>query len=217
MTGTFIALEGADGAGKSSQAQLLADALIDRGLDVVRVREPGGTALGEAVRELLLDPASGELDVRTELFLFLAARAELTRTRIRPALERGAVVLADRFFASTAVYQGHAHLGEQPLPMARIVEMAHVATYDLVPDLTLVFDIGVDTLRQRLAQTKAGADRIEGRGDAFFAAVIDGYRAYAACAKEPVVLIDATRAIEAIFADVLAACLPVCAASGHRP
>jgi dTMP kinase len=186
--GAFIVLEGPDGAGKTTQARRLVERLEERGLDAVLVREPGGTAVGEAVRAVLLDPANEPMDARTELLLYMASRAQLCREVIRPALERGAVVVADRFLASSAVYQGIA--GGVGLEAVR--EVGAVATGGLAPDLTLLLDLDPARALERVARGRS-LDRMERKSIAYHRAVCEGYRAYAAGAPEQVERIDAGR------------------------
>lgn len=155
--GLLIVFEGAEGAGKSTQLKLLADALGARGRNVVAVREPGGTVLGDEIRRLLLDP-SMQLDIvaRAEALLFMASRAQLVEQEIRPALESGAIVLLDRFFLSTYAYQGAGRgLDENDLRAAN-----GVATSGLVPDLVLLLTLPVSEGLSRAAQ-RGGHDRIE--------------------------------------------------------
>jgi len=155
--GLLIVFEGAEGAGKSTQLKLLADALGSRGENVVAVREPGGTVLGDEIRRLLLDPAM-QLDIvpRAEALLFMASRAQLVEQEIRPALESGAIVLLDRFFLSTYAYQGAGRgLDETDLRSAN-----GVATSGLVPDLVLLLTLPVSEGLSRAAQ-RGGHDRIE--------------------------------------------------------
>ncbi len=148
--GAFVTLEGPDGAGKSVQARLLADRLAANGKEVVLTREPGGTELGERVREILLEAAPQTHDAASDAFLFNAARAQLVRRVIRPALERGAVVVCDRFADSTLAYQGYG--GGVPLEDLR--ELAQLATQDLVPNRTVLLDLPVEV---GLARRRGGA------------------------------------------------------------
>ncbi|MFH0911215.1 MAG: dTMP kinase [Planctomycetota bacterium] len=188
--GIFLAIEGPDGGGKTTQAGLLAEHLRKAGREVVPVREPGGTPLGERVRALLLEEDFSGMDVRTELFLFMAARAELVRQVIRPALARGAAVLSDRFLLSTLVYQGLA--GGLPLEEVRVA--GRTATGGLAPDLTLVLDVPAEV---GLARLKRAPDRMEEKGLAFHRAIRQGYLDLAP--NDPgIVVIDATQPAEAV-------------------
>ncbi len=140
MAAVFISLEGPDGSGKSAQARLLADRLIGLGRDVLLTREPGGTELGERIRELLLQTSAESHDAVSDAFLFNAARSQLVTRLIRPALERGAIVICDRYADSTLAYQGYG--GGVPLDELR--QLARVSTGGLVPHRTVLLDVPVD-------------------------------------------------------------------------
>lgn len=169
LEGLFITFEGLDGCGKTTQMDLLAEALRDRGYVVLVTREPGGTALGERVRDLLLDPRHHGMSARAEALLYAAARAQLVEQVIRPALEDGQIVLCDRYLDSSLAYQGYGrHLGTDD-----IVTLNVWATQGLFPDLTLFLDLD-DSLRStRLA---AVPDRLEAEDDEFHKRVAEGYR-----------------------------------------
>ena len=161
--GHFISLEGGEGAGKSTLLNGLRDHLIQHGVELVQTREPGGTALGEAVRAIVLDPAQRGLLAETELLLMFASRAQLVREVIEPALAAGRWVLCDRFADASYAYQG----GGRGQPLERIAELECWACNGLVPDLTLLLDLPVATGRARAAD-RGAADRIETEADAFF-------------------------------------------------
>jgi dTMP kinase len=172
-TGRLIVLEGSEGAGKTTQIRLLAEKLRSHGFDVLPVREPGGTALGDAIRGLLLDPTQ-HITPAAEALLFMASRAQLMHDEIDPALERGVVVLMDRFFLSTYAYQ----VDGRGLPEAEVRESNALATCGRVPDLTIVLSItaaeGMDRATARGAQ-----DRIEQLGDDFHARVESAFSRFA--------------------------------------
>lgn len=197
--GIFITFEGGEGSGKSTQIRLLARTLEAHGMTVRILREPGGTAPGEAVRRILLDPQHVGLDARAELLLYEAARAQLVAEIIEPALEAGEVVLCDRFFDSTTAYQGYG----RGLPVEQIVALNMMATGGLVPDRTLLLDVdpGVGVGRA----TTGGADRLEGESAAFHESVREGFRALAAQEPERVRLIDADGSVEAVAEKVVSA------------
>lgn len=185
--GKFISLEGGEGAGKSTLLAGLHAHLEQRGIVVVRTREPGGTGLGEAVRAIVLDPALGEMSAETELLLMFASRAQLVRELIEPALAAGQWILCDRFADASHAYQG-AGRGQ---PAERIDDLESWTCKGLKPDLTLLLDLPVATGRARV-EGRGAADRIESEADAFFERVRACYRQRAA--DEPVrfALIDAT-------------------------
>ncbi|HEX7120866.1 MAG TPA: dTMP kinase [Gemmatimonadaceae bacterium] len=192
MAGALIVFEGVEGAGKSTQVRRLRDRLEAAGVPVTAVREPGGTPLGDAVRELLLDPASS-LDARAEALLFMASRAQLIRDVIGPALERGEFVLSDRFFLSTYAYQ----IAGRGLPEREVREANRLATGGLTPNLTLVLDLPVDDGMRR-ARARSGPDRMERSGAEFHERVRCAFREYATPAWQaahpecgPIVLVDA--------------------------
>ncbi len=143
----FITLEGPEGSGKTTQAQRLAGWLIQRGYDVLAVREPGGTAIGDAVRHTLLDFASAGMDARAEVLLFCAARAQLVSDKIVPHLARGGIVVCDRFADSSLAYQGYG----RGLDLDVLRRLLAFATHSLLPNLTLLLDVDVDTGLRRKA------------------------------------------------------------------
>lgn len=176
MAGLFITLEGPEGSGKSTHAKRLAEQLTSRGFDVVHTHEPGGTAIGEKVREVLLSLSSDGMSARTELFLFLASRAEHVEKVIKPALAEGKIVICDRFSDATMAYQGHGRL----LDEGTISEMNEFATGGLKPDLTIVLDIQAPVgLRKALAARDGKGDRMEKAEVGFHQRVRAGYIALA--------------------------------------
>jgi dTMP kinase len=191
--GLFVTLEGIDRAGKSTQARLLAEALGDA---AVAVREPGGTAVGERVRELLKDPAI-EIGAEAEALLFAAARAELVARVVRPALAAGRVVVCDRFLDSSLAYQGAA----RGLGLERVAAVNELATGGLVPDVTVLLRIEPEAAGARTGES----DRLEGEGVAFQRAVAEGYDRLAAAHPERIRVVDAARPPEEVHRDVLAA------------
>jgi dTMP kinase len=202
--GRLIAFEGVEGAGKSTQLELLRRALEGRGgppvgREVVVTREPGGTPVGERVRALLLDPAV-ELHPRAEALLFAAARAELVERVIRPALERGAVVLCDRYLDSSLAYQG----GARGLGLGPVEEVNRFATGGLLPDLVVLLDLDpADGLRRRAGHR----DRIEAQDLGFHRRVRDTFRDLAAADPERFTVVDAAAPAPEVAARVQAAVL----------
>jgi dTMP kinase len=195
MRGLFITLEGIDGGGKSTQASLLAEWLRAEGRCVVLTRQPGGTPVGERLRELVLSPAN-HIVPEAELFLYLADRAVHVAEVIRPALARGCVVVSERYTDSTLAYQGYGR-GLDVNLLRRLNEMA---TGGLAPDLTLVLDVPPE--RARLDASRL--DRLESEGQAFAARVAAGFRALAQVEPERVKLVDGTQRVEAVQAQIIA-------------
>jgi dTMP kinase len=193
MQGLFVTFEGIDRSGKTTQARLLCDAL---GHEALPVREPGGTAVGERVRELLKDP-SASIGPEAEALLFAAARSELVAQVIRPALEEGRIVVSDRFLDSSLAYQGAA----RGLGIDEVERINRWATGGLKPDLTLLLEIGTDAAAARGSE----ADRFESEGDSLQGAVLDAYDRLAEAEPERWRRIDAARPPDAVHADVLAA------------
>ncbi len=206
LAGALTVFEGAEGVGKSTQLRLLSEWLTARGSGVVAVREPGGTALGDQIRRLLLDPAS-EMTARAEALLFMASRAQLVEREIRPALAAGATVLVDRFFLSTYAYQG----AGRELPEAELRMANSIATAGLVPDLTLLLMMPVEEGLTR-ATRRGGRDRMERAERAFHDRVAGAFETYASAAWQgahpecgPITPVDALGPETAVFDRVLAA------------
>ena len=184
LRGLFITFEGLDGCGKSTQMELLAEGLREKGYVVLLTREPGGTPLGEAIRDLLLDPRHHGMSARAEALLYAAARAHLVEQVIRPALEDGQVVLCDRYLDSSLAYQGYG----RGLGTDDIVTLNVWATACLFPDLTLLLDLD-DSLRS--ARLAAVPDRLEAEDDDFHGRVADGYRTLATLHPHRIRSVDA--------------------------
>ena len=200
--GKFIALEGGEGAGKSTQARLLAASLQARGISCVVTREPGGTAGAEAIRALLLGTQGEGWHPRAEALLFAAARSDHVERLIRPALDRGEWVICDRFVDSSRAYQG----GGGGLTDADVIELHRIGSQGLLPDLTLLVDVSPAVAAARLAKRDSGAaDRIGGRGAAYHAAVAAAFARFAEAEPERFARIDGDESAEAVHAAVLAA------------
>ncbi len=194
--GTFVAFEGGDGAGKSTQIRLLADVLTQGGRDVVVSREPGGTEVGLSIRSVVLH---GEhVDARAEALLFAADRAHHVATVIRPALERGAIVLCDRFMDSSIAYQGVA----RALDRDQIRDLSLWATAGLLPDLTVLLDVDPAQGRSRRGRVH---DRVESEGDTFHTAVRRGFLDLAERAPQCYLVLDASRSQGGLHADITTA------------
>lgn len=199
--GIFITFEGGDGAGKTTQLDLLCSTLSERGYDVVKLHEPGGTELGEQIRRVLLEDRREEMDPRAELMLFEAARAQLVSQVIRPALVQGKVVVCDRFCDSTVAYQGYGrHLG------AELVDQANKAvTQGLEPDCTILLEVPVQAglERAKAASANGTGDRMEQAGTPFHERVGEAFEALAREHAERFAVIDARGTLEEVAAAVM--------------
>ena len=195
LKGLFIVLEGLDGCGKSTQAELLSDFFARRGIRYLHVREPGGTSLGDKLRQILLDPQT-VLTRWGEVLLLAAARAQLVQDLVRPALARGEIVISDRSLFSSLAYQGYG-LG-QDVELVKRVNLE--AVEGLLPDLTFFLEIeaGVGLARQA---TRRGLDRIEQRDEGFFQRVVEGYRQLAR--DYDFVRLDGTLPVEVVHEQIL--------------
>ena len=204
MAGRFIALEGGEGVGKSTQLRLLANACRARGLTVVTTREPGGTPGAEAIRAMVLDPSGEGWGPRAEALLFAAARADHVDRLIRPALERGDWVLTDRYLDSSRAYQG----GGSGLDDAEILALHQIGSNGLLPDRTVLLELAPARAAQRLAARDLGqSDRIGGRDTAYHARVATAFRRFAQDDPARFALIDADGTPDAVHARVLATVL----------
>lgn len=194
--GKLITFEGIDGCGKSTQVQMLSDHLSSLGYSVVVVREPGGTDVGEAIRDILL---SVELSPcpETELLLYLASRAQLTRQIIFPALNEGKVVIADRFADSSTVYQGYA----RGIGMETVKKLNAFATMNLVPSITFILDIPEEIAAERMKLKSK--DRLEKEGTDFLKKAREGYLILAREEPERFVVVNASRSPDVIFEEIL--------------
>lgn len=205
-TGRFIALEGGEGAGKSTQARLLAEALRARGIEVVTTREPGGTPGAEAIRALLLHGDGDEWSPRAEALLFAAARSDHVEKLIRPALARGAWVVCDRFLDSSRAYQG----GGGGLSDRDIRELHRIGSSGLLPDMTVLIEVSPDVANQRLVlRDSAGTDRIGSRDSVYHARVAVAFSDFAEAEPGRFVRIDGNGSPEATQALVLDALAPL--------
>ncbi len=196
LPGKFVVFDGPDGSGKTTQFRQLADAARAAGVETVEVREPGGTAIGEKIRAILLDPIHAEMVTRCEMLLYMASRAQLVEERVRPALARGAFVLADRFISSTLAYQGTAG----GIDRASILAIGEIAIGGRWPDLVVVFDVDSETAARRVSPTR---DRMEQKDRAYHTRVRDGYLDQAKADPQHYLVIDATRAPEQVYASLV--------------
>lgn len=194
----FITFEGSEGCGKSTQVKLLACRLESVGIPVLVTREPGGTPIGETIRELLqFAPESAAMTPETEVLLFEASRSQLVREVIQPSLRAGKCVIADRFFDSTTVYQGVA----RKLDAEMVAQLNAVAVADCLPDVTFVLDVDVETARARMKGPRL-PDRMEQQSDDFYECVTAGYRDLAKSEPKRVVLLDGSRSRNDISNDI---------------
>ena len=196
----FISLDGLDGTGKSTQCRLLADWLRKQGHEVIECADPGGTAAGDAIREILLGQKH-DLALPCEALLFMASRAQLTAEVIRPALDAGRTVVADRFLLANVVYQGHAG-GLDP---NQLWEIGKVATGGLLPHLTFVLDLPVATA---LSRRSGPADRVESRDIAYHSRVREGFLAEARRHPDTIQVVDASQPIPSVQEQILRALAP---------
>lgn len=201
--GKLIVFEGAEGAGKTTQLKLLAERLTSRGVECLAVREPGGTPVGDVIRDLLLDPEAS-ISPSAEALLFMSSRAELVSRELRPKLEAGQVVIVDRFFLSTYAYQV---LG-RGLPEEDVRAANRLATGGLVPDLTILLDVPVAVGMGR-ADSRGARDRMERSGDDFHTRVGEAFALFTSSDWQashpecgPIVRLDSTGSEESVFADV---------------
>lgn len=199
MNAMFISVEGADGSGKSTQIELLKNYLVQQGYDDVLItREPGGTKISEAIREIILNKDYTEMGYMTEAMLYASARAQLVSEVILPALEAGKAVISDRFVDSSAVYQGMA----RGLGIEKIYELNSFALQGLMPDLTIHLDIPAVRGLER-AKDRAELDRMELESIEFHEKVAQGYRDLAKRFPTRIHTIDATQSIEAIHTQIV--------------
>jgi dTMP kinase len=195
----FLTFEGPEGSGKSTQIKLLADALTARGCDVLSLREPGGTSIGDQIRAVLHDLRNREMHPRAEILLYNAARAQIVEQAIKPHLARGGIVLCDRFADSTLAYQGYG----RGLDLADVRHIVAFATQNLEPDLTLYLDIEVEA---GLARRRTGGEwnRMDDQTLEFYRRVRDGYRQLMAKEPQRWVVIDAARGVDEVRRDIRA-------------
>lgn len=209
LRGKFIVFDGNEGCGKSTQASLLRDRLVrEAGLDVLLVRDPGTTRIGEQIRQILLNPDNAEMSMRAEMLLYMAARAQMMKEIIQPALDSGKLVLSDRFISSTLAYQ----LGGDGLTAQQIRNIGDVAISRRWPDLTLIFDLPVELSSQRVkpkftrsdkdAAAKAEKDRIEQRSRDYHEQVRQNYLDQVHSNPDQYRLIDASKSVEGVHEDV---------------
>lgn len=198
MKGYFITIEGSDGSGKSTQLKKIISYLEEKQVDLVVTREPGGTSVAEAIRELILDPAHPEMTAKTEMLLYAAARAQHVEEKILPALKAGKVVLSDRYVDSSIAYQAYGRgLGEM------VAQVNAIATGGLVPDLTIFLDLppAVGMARKQQEENHE-LDRLEQEKLEFHQKVYEGYDALCKAEPDRICRIDAGGSIEEVFGQI---------------
>ena len=197
--GLWITVEGGDGSGKTTQSELLAQWLASQGRTVVRTREPGGTEVGQLIRNIVLHHP-GDIAPRAEALLYAADRAHHVATLVRPALERGDVVLQDRYLDSSVAYQGAGRV----LDGTEVRDLSLWATEGALPDLTVLLDIDEATARTRLDAADKPFDRLEAEGDSFHARVREAFLGLAAAEPERFLVVDAAGDVDTIAATIRA-------------
>jgi len=195
FSGKFIVLDGPDGCGKTTQTELLADWLKGKGADVVTFREPGGTAIGEKIRQILLNPEHVAMSTSAEVLLYMAARVQLWQEKIAPALQQRKCVILDRWLSSTCAYQGYAG----GFGIQRIIKIATDCLVKPWPDLTIILDVDLETASARLNRD---LDRMEAKGDSYHKKVRDGFLKLAQERKNFFV-IDAMQDIDAVHKKII--------------
>jgi dTMP kinase len=191
LSGRFLVIDGPDGAGKSTQIKLLGEHLRAAGVEVVAARDPGGTAIGDRIRQILLDPACGEMTIACEILLYMASRAQLMGEVIRPALDRGACALCDRWVSSTVAYQ----VAEGKAAADDVLSIYRLALEDARPDLTVILDIPAERGLGRIAR---GFDRLEAKGEAYHRKVRELFLAQVEHDPKHYAVIDADGDVEAV-------------------
>lgn len=197
MRGLFITFEGGDGSGKSTQLELLVSWLTEHGHTVLTTREPGGTELGDELREIVLH-SRGHITPKSEALIYAADRAHHVATKVRPALERGEIVVQDRYFDSSVAYQGVA----RGLGAEEVRNISLWATDDLVPDLTVLLDLDANLGRDRLNATRTRYDRLEAEEQEFHDRVREAYLVSAGAEPDRFLVLDATSSVEDIADNV---------------
>jgi len=203
MSGKFITFEGIEGCGKSTQIKRLAIRLANQNKEVIQLREPGGTTIGEAIREVVKHPPGDTpISPDTELLLMNASRAQLVQQVIRPALDKGSVVLCDRFYDSSLAYQGYG----RKLDLTRVQTAIHLAVGKTKPDLTLLLNIPLKVsaarVTRRQSETGESNDQFDHSGELFFQRVLDGFYALAEAEPQRIRIINADQSPDAVSEEI---------------
>jgi len=196
--GKFITFEGIDYSGKSVQSKILYQKLIDHNIETCLLRDPGTTPISERIRDILLDNKNNEMSEWTELLLYEAARAQMVQETIKPALEAGKIVICDRFYDSTTAYQGY---GRQ-LDLETVSRANSLGACGLIPDLTYIIDVDVNTAIKRRQKLNEKADRLESEGMEFQNRVRDGYLSIAKLESQRIFLLNGEQAIEKLSEEI---------------
>ena len=196
--GLFLTFEGIDFSGKTTQIELLVNMLDSHSIKNITLREPGGTAIGEKIRNILLDKNSTAMASETELLLYSAARAQIVRESVEPKLQEGYVVILDRFFDSTIAYQGY---GRQ-LALDQIEQITHFAVQKTIPDITFYFKLDLEEMYERKHKAGREDDRLEANERDFFERIIEGYEILAKTNPDRYQVLDAGKGKESIFEDL---------------
>lgn len=198
MEGILITFEGIDGCGKSTQIDIFHKRLIDEGYDVELLREPGGTSIGEAIRNILLDKKNMNMSIQTELLLFEAARSQIVRELINPLIEKGTIVLCDRFIDSSVAYQGYGRgLGSEV-----VEELNNFSVKTTIPKITYLFDIEPELALSRLDTRQKQKDRLDAEDIEFMHRVADGYREIASKHKDRIKVLNAKKSVEELSREI---------------
>jgi dTMP kinase len=195
--GFFISVEGTDGSGKSTQIKLIEEFFINLKYDIVMVREPGGTTIGEKIREILLDKENSEMTEETEMYLYAASRAQLVKKVIIPSVNSGKIVICDRFVDSSLVYQG---IG-RGIGINSVLEVNKLAISNTMPDLTIFIEVD-PTIALNRRSVETGFDRLEMEGVEFQNKIFNGYKELAVKFNERIKIIDGTKPVEEVFDSV---------------
>ena len=198
MKGMFISVEGSDGSGKTTQIKLLKEYLENRGYKIITTREPGGTSISEKIREVILDNGNREMDSKTEALLYAASRAQHVAQIIKPALEQGKIVICDRFVDSSLIYQG---IGRN-LGIETIYELNKFAMGDIIPHVTLLFEIDIDTSQKR-KENRGNLDRLDSEKDSFHHKVYEGYKKLKELYPERIRTVDANGSIDDVHKNII--------------
>jgi dTMP kinase len=194
----FLTFEGLDFSGKTTQAKLLVERLQEQGNEVLMLREPGGTIISEKIRDILLDKENHGLTQVAELFLFSAARTQLVREVIQPAIKANKIVVCDRFYDSTTAYQGYG----RGVNLDGVHAINRIATLGIIPTLTFFIDITPDEIMRRQIATSVATDRMESAGKEFFERVRNGYWKLAETESHRVVVVNGQRSVDEIHAEI---------------